>query len=146
MRAPRRGKVSRLLYPHEHLRIRNKGSLLDKTLWTVMEVRSSPRTYLPLTYLDMAKASLQHCQEALPWIPSASPMAGHLCLSLLLPFKSKMSVVSIFATVRPESFLLLVVANRFSLGTAKQIPINHTRHSTNSEAVRMGRIPACTQR
>ena len=58
MRAPRRGKVSLLFYSHEHLLIGNRGSLLDKTLWTVMEVRSSQRIYLPLTHFDIAKASI----------------------------------------------------------------------------------------
>ena len=141
------GMVSLLVYPQEHLLIRNKGSLLDKTLWTVMEVRNSRHIYLLLTDLDMAKAGVQHCQEALPLIPSASPMAGHLGSSLLLPFKSKGSVVSIFAKGRPESFLRLAVANRFSLVTAKKnCPVNQTRHSTNSRAVRIGRLLACTQR
>jgi hypothetical protein len=147
MRAPRRGKVSLLLYSHEHLLIRNKGSLLDKTLWTVMEVRSSQRIYLPLTHFDIAKATIQHCQEALQWIPSTSPMAGHLGLSLLLPFKSKVSVVSIFAAVRPESFLLLAVVNMFFFRHGRtNWPTNQTRYLTNSEAVRIGRILACTQR
>ena len=112
--------VSLLVYPHEHLLIRNKGLLLNKTLWTVMEVRNSRHIYLLLTHLDMAKVSVQHCQEALPLIPSTPPLAGHLGSSLLLLFKSKGSVVSIFAKVRPESFLRSAVANRFSLGKAKQ--------------------------
>jgi hypothetical protein len=60
------GMVSLLLYPHEHLLIRNKGSLLDKTLWIEMEARSSQRIYLPLTHFDIAKANAQHRQEALP--------------------------------------------------------------------------------
>ena len=51
-------------------------------------------------------------------------MAGHLSLSLLLPFDQVERVGrfnDIFAKVRPEGFLRLAVANRFSLGTAKQI-------------------------
>ena len=121
MRAPRRGKVSLLLYPQEHLLIRNKGSLLDKTLWTDMEVRSSQCIYLPSTHFDIAKAGVQHCQEA---------AIDSICLtndglSLLLPFKWKGSVVSTISLpskVRPESFLRSAVANIFfSLGTAEQI-------------------------
>jgi hypothetical protein len=98
----------------EHSLILNKGSLLEKALWIEMEVPSSQRISLPSTHFDITKASVQHCQEALPKIPSASPMAGHLCLSLLLPFNQVERAGhfnDIFAKVRPESFLRLAVAN-----------------------------------
>ena len=51
-------------------------------------------------------------------------MTGRLGLSLLLPFNQVERVGrfnDIFAKVQPESFLRSAVANRFSLGTAKQI-------------------------
>ena len=52
----------------------------------------------------------------------------------------------IFAKVRPENFLRLTVANRFFFRHGRaNWPINQTRHSTNSEVVRLGRILACTQ-
>ena len=53
----------------------------------------------------------------------------------------------IFAKVRPEIFLRSAVANTFFFRHGRtNWPINQTRHSTNSEVVRIGRILACTQR
>ena len=98
--------------------------------------------YLPSTHSDIAKASGQHRQEALPKILSASPMTGHLGLSLLLSFKSKGLAVSTISLPRYG----LAVANRFFSGTAKRNwPINQTWHSMNSEAVYIRYILACTQ-
>ena len=137
------GMVSLLLCPHEHLLIRNKGSLLDKTLWIEMEVRSSQRIYLPLTHFDIAKASVQHCQEALHRFTNVGTSRSVSFIAAQVESVSRFN--DIFAKVRPEIFLRSAVASRFFFRHGRtNWPINQTRHSTNSEAVRLGRILACT--
>ena len=122
----------------EHPQILNKGTLLDKTLWIDMEVPS-------LSY-SKGKRTTSSRSSVMDSISLTDGGTSRFVSFVVVQVESVGRFNDIFAKVRPENFLRLTVANSFSLGGRTNWHINQIRHSTNSEAVRIGRILDYAQR